>query len=293
VVDKQAVRQSWYGLALNPKQDHVWWAGGGAATLHTFDLKDGKLTRTSPAEPDPKTLSKEELDRQKKEVSFKSGVLLDGETLYSLDINAGTLSTVNPADGKPTKTVPCGRRPYDVVRGRDGVLLYVSDWAGKVVLAVDPKELRVVARITVGEHPNQMAVHPKDDRLFVACASSNCVSVIDTQRGIVTETIMTSLFPKAPKGTTPDALALAPDGKALYIAKGEKHNLGGCQLRRGGKEQEEGFFPDGGAPPLHKKTAGGKTFLGGKKRGEPRARTHTPFYPPPPPPVPLVLEQLW
>ena len=71
--------------------------------------------------------------------------------------------------------MPCGGRPYDVVRGRNGVLLYVSDWAGRAVLAVDPKSLRVVAKIPVGEHPNQMVLHPKDDRLFVACASSNCV----------------------------------------------------------------------------------------------------------------------
>ena len=63
-------------------------------------------------------------------------------------------------------------------------LLYVSDWAGRAVLVVDPDDApRRSAAIPVGEHPNQMALHPKDDRLFVACASSNCVSVIDTKRG--------------------------------------------------------------------------------------------------------------
>src|SRR5262249_26845208 len=150
----------------------------------------------------------------------RSGLLHDAETdtHFSLDINHGTLNAISLADSKPARKASCGQRPYDIVRGPGGKLLYVSDWATQAVLAVDPRELRVVAKITVGEHPNQMAVHPKDDRLFVACASSNCVSVIDTKRGIVTETIMTSLFPKAPEGTTPDALALAPDGKALYIA---------------------------------------------------------------------------
>src|SRR5205814_1336564 len=30
VVDKQTVRQSWFGLALSPQEDKVWLAGGGA-----------------------------------------------------------------------------------------------------------------------------------------------------------------------------------------------------------------------------------------------------------------------
>ena len=66
---------------------------------------------------------------------------------------------------------------------RNGKMLYVTDWIGRAVLAVSTEDLRVVASIGVGEHPNQIAVHPEDDRIFVACASSNCVSVIDTARG--------------------------------------------------------------------------------------------------------------
>jgi hypothetical protein len=35
--------------------------------------------------------------------------------------------------------------------------------------------------------------------------------VIDTKRGVVTETIYTALFPKAREGSTPDAVAVSPD----------------------------------------------------------------------------------
>jgi hypothetical protein len=51
VLDKQAVRQSWFGLALDASSQRVWWAGGGADMLHTFELRDRKLTRTGPPEP--------------------------------------------------------------------------------------------------------------------------------------------------------------------------------------------------------------------------------------------------
>jgi DNA-binding beta-propeller fold protein YncE len=119
------------------------------------------------------------------------------------------------------KRAVCGGRPYDVVLSHNGALLYVSDWAGRAVLAVRPEDLHVISRIAVGEHPNQLALAPKDDRLFVACASTNNVSVIDTKRGIVSETIYTPLFPRSPEGSTPDALAIAPDGKTLYVANGK------------------------------------------------------------------------
>jgi YVTN family beta-propeller protein len=269
VTNSQAVRQSWYGLAMTPKQDRVWWAGGGASMVHAFNLNDGKLARTSPAELDPAKLSNEDREKQAKEVSFKSGLLFDAasDTLYSLDINAGTLSCLKATDGKPMKTAPCGKRPYDLVRGRNGALLYASDWADKAVLAFDPKQMRVVAKIGVGEHPNQMAVHPRDDRLFVACASSNCVSAIDTMRGIVTETIMTSLFPKAPEGTTPDALALSPDGTVLYVANADNNNVAVIDIAEPGRSQVIGFIPTGWYPTSVAVTPDGKNLLVGVGKG--------------------------
>jgi YVTN family beta-propeller protein len=131
------------------------------------------------------------------------------------------------------------------------------------VLAVDPEALRIVARIPVGEHPNQMAAHPTDDRLFVACASSNCVSVIDTKRGVVTETIITSMFPRAPEGSTPDALALAPDGKTLYVANADNNCVAVIDVADPGKSQVKGFIPTGWYPTSVAVTPDGKNLLVG------------------------------
>jgi YVTN family beta-propeller protein len=269
----EMVRQSWFGLALTPGEDKVWWAGGGANVLHTFDLKDGKLTRTSPAEPDPAKLTKEERDKLKDEMekkkAFKAGVCLDAQKqlLYSLDIDNGTLTPIDLKTGEPGKPASCGVRPYDVILGKDGVRLFVSDWAARTVLALDPEDLRVVAKIPVGEHPNQLAVHPKDDRLFVACASSNCVSVIDTKRGVVTETIYTALFPKAPEGSTPDALAVSPDGKVLYVANADNNCVAVIDIAEPDRSQVKGFIPTGWYPTAVAVTPDGKNLLVGVGKG--------------------------
>ena len=105
-----------------------------------------------------------------------------------------------------------------------------------------------MAKIAVGEHPNQIAVHPKDDRIFVACASSDCVSVIDARRGIVTETIHTALFPRAPEGSTPDALAIAPDGKTLFVANADNNDVAVIDIATPSRSQVKGFIPTGWYP---------------------------------------------
>jgi YVTN family beta-propeller protein len=289
---QETVQQSWFGLAVSPKGDHVWWSGGGANLLHTFDLKDGRLARTSPAEPDLAKLTKEERDRLReqwaKQHAFKSGLAFapDGKTLYSLDIDAGAIAALDLECSCGDRTATIGGRPYDVAVARNGSRLYVSDWAGRAVLALDPEGLRVVARIAVGEHPNQIATHPKDDRMFVACASGNCVSVIDTRRGTVIEMIATALFPRAPEGSTPDAVAVSPDGKTLFVANADNNCVAVIDVSDPGKSEVRGFIPTGWYPTAVAVTPDGKDLLVGLGKGNQTRPNPIPKDGPPPEPLP-------
>ncbi len=273
VVANETVRQSWFGLAVDEKAGKVWWSGGGSNLLHAFSLKENGLTRTSEPEPAPvagKSKAKAKADPAIPK-HFRSGLTLDpdGKILYTLDIAAGTISAQaldGSSDFKPI-TAPAGVRPYDVVVGRNGRFLYVSDWASRTVLTLNPADLRVMAKIPVGEHPNQIAVHPKDDRIFVANASSNSVSVIDTIRGVVVETIVTSLFPLAPEGSTPDALAVAPDGETLYVANADNNCVAVIDVRVPSKSQVKGFIPTGWYPTSLAVTPDGKRLLVGVGKG--------------------------
>lgn len=263
IADKQTVRQSWFGLVANPAQDKLWWSGGGGAALHPFNLKDGKLSRADAG--DPTAGNKDEANKKK----FRSGLLFDAKTnrLYSLDMDAGLLLAPDLNGKEPERTVELGGRPYDIAIARNGSRLYVTDWAGRSVLAIDPTELRVVAKIPVGEHPNQLAMHPDDDRLFVACANSNSVSVIDTKRGIVTETIFTALFPKSPEGSTPDALAISPDGEHLFVANADNNCVAVIDIEEPNRSQVQGFIPTGWYPTSVAMTPDGKNLLVGVGKG--------------------------
>ncbi len=267
-VGDAVVSQSWYGLAVTPDEATAYWSGGGGSKLHTFALAGDTLTRTGPPEPKLVPKAVKALADLVPVKAFASGVCLDakGGTLYALDIDAGTITRTDRKTGEVQKTGPVGGRPYDVKLARNG-LLYVSDWAGRRVLAVDPVDLRVVAKVPVGEHPNQIALHPTDDRLFVACASADGVSVIDTKRGTVTETIATGLFPRAPEGSTPDAVCVAPDGTTLYVANADNNCVAVVDIASTNRSAVKGFIPTGWYPTAVAVTPDGKSILVGVGKG--------------------------
>ena len=112
-----------------------------------------------------------------------------------------------------------------------------------------------------------MTLHPIDDRLFVACISSNSVCVIDLKHGVVVETIHTALFPRAPEGSTPNALAAAADGKTLYVANADNNCVAVIDIADPGTSQVRGFIPTGWYPTAVAVAPDSKTLLVGVGKG--------------------------
>ena len=91
--------------------------------------------------------------------------------------------------------------------------------------------------------------------------------MIDTRRGLVTESIVTSLFPKAPEGSTPDALAVAPDGDTLYVANADNNCIAVIDISAPDRSQVQGFIPTGWYPTSVAITPDGKRLLVGVGKG--------------------------
>jgi DNA-binding beta-propeller fold protein YncE len=260
---REAVGESWFGLVASSNQDRVWWSGGGSNRIFQYEVGEKSLTRQS---FDPALKAQHPGGERAALHHFRSGLLVDAatHTLFSLDINAGRLDV---ASGNVTQSAPCGGRPYDIALAHNRALLFVSDWAGRTVLAVRPDDLRVISRIAVGEHPNQIVPHPKDNRLFVTCASTNNVAVIDTLAGTLTETIYTPLFPKSPEGSTPDALAITSDGQTLFVANADNNCVALIDISQPSRSQVKGFIPTGWYPTAVAVTPDGKQLLVGVGKG--------------------------
>ena len=93
-----------------------------------------------------------------------------------------------------------------------------------------------------------MVLSPDGKALFVACANSTKVSVIDPSTGKGLQTIVCSLYPSAPNGNTPNSLALTPDGEMLFVANADANNLAVFNVADRANAKSLGFIPTGWYP---------------------------------------------
>ena len=68
----------------------------------------------------------------------------------------------------------------------------------------------------------------------VANANRNTVSVFDAEAGKALEVIGTAIDPKAPAGSTQNALALTPDERILFVANANTNDLAAVNVEEPG-----------------------------------------------------------
>ncbi len=132
---------------------------------------------------------------------------------------------------------------------------------------VGEKSRKIEATWTAASHPTEMALSPDESLLYVACADSNSVVVIDTATGQQVEVISTALYPRGPGGCTPNSLALAPNGKTLWVANADANNLAVIDVSHRGESRSLGFVPVGWYPTSVRMTPGADSILVANGKG--------------------------
>jgi YVTN family beta-propeller protein len=164
----------------------------------------------------------------------------DGSTLYAALNGQNTVVALDPSTGAVEHTWNVGIAPRELAFA--GGKLYVSDEGGRkaqagdttmdsygsqvpangylgtsttgAVSVIDPANpSAAVGSIAVGLHPTAMYVSGK--ALFVANTNSDTVSVINTTKNQVVQTIETKPWPSSSVGYEPDGIALTKDGHLL------------------------------------------------------------------------------
>jgi len=179
---------------------------------------------------------------------------------------------------------PTGVAPFGLVEARGKI--YVSNWGGRLpdngdvnvagvpwgsaridsltgatregsVSVYNPADGKLIKEIITGLHPGNMAVSKDGKYLYVVNANSDNVSVINTAKDEVCETINVRLQPDINHfwGDSPNDLAVTPNGKYLYVADGLDNavaviRLGKLSSSKGKNDNSEimGFIPTGAYP---------------------------------------------
>jgi YVTN family beta-propeller protein len=193
----------------------------------------------------------------------------ESDSISIIDTNSGTvLSTFDLRPGKidPAQAgVPGGEFPFWVaVKGMSTA--YVSSLRDREIVVVDFSAApRVVARVAVKGNPNRMLLNRAQTLLFVASDNSDSVDVIDTRSNTLVTSINTAgpegLFEgRAPVGNSPDALALSPDEKTLYVTNGGANSIAVIELAADGRGEVRGLIPTGWYPNSITVSADGRTL---------------------------------
>lgn len=242
VVSRATIPAAFYGLCFAPDGTRVFCSGAESEVVHSFAwTKGGYLSdrrEIKIAEP------------KQKFVPAGLAPSRDGQTLYVANPWGDTVAVVPLDDPAKLVHIKLGESdyPYTVLPSGDGARLYVSLWGSAAVAVVNLATRTVEARWPTQPHPTEMLLAAKDDRLFVACANSNVVSVLDPRDGTAQETIGSALYPQSANGSTPNSIALSPDEKVLLIANADNNNVAVIDITERGRSRSLGFLPVGWYP---------------------------------------------
>ena len=246
------VTASFFGLTFNDGGTKLFVSGGGHNKIYIFSTTDGeRFTQRDSIQLSP----------YPGEEWFVTGLASaeNGDILYAATKTKRTLFRLSVPEKKILDTLQFDHFLYDVVITPDKKKLYVSIWGGSAVAVVDAATMKLLKRLPTGDHPNKMVLSG-DGRLYVACANTDNITVIDTQTDEVTATISVSPYEGAPYGSTPNGLALSPDGKTLYVANAGNNDVAVVDVAASDHATVQGLIPSGWYPTATAVSPDGKTL---------------------------------
>ena len=280
IVSRAAIDQGFYGLAFSADGKQLYASGGEQEIVHVFDFERGYLVKSRAIDV---SLGKDAMkgvvggiatDSTGRDllvaVPWADAVvrvpLVNPENKKVIPVVA-VAAKQEPGKGEPPSP-PDGRKedkqdgkkpepgkpkdpefyPYTCLAEPGGKRAFVSLWARGAVGVIDLEKNAITEWWPTAEHPTEMALSPKGDALYVACANSTKVSVIDPKTGRGLQTIHCALHPTAPSGNTPNSLALTPDGEMLFVANADANNIAVFATADPKTAKSLGFIPTGWYP---------------------------------------------
>jgi YVTN family beta-propeller protein len=240
LLDSVIMAKSWLGLAFSDDEKSLYASGGNDNWIVRFSIVNNKLVPADTfrlGQPWPVRIS-------------VAGIAIDDarHTLYAVTKENNSLYIINTGTKKITGQFPLGGEAYTCLLSPDRKILYVSCWGCNRIILFDTDKQQPAVSIPVGDNPNEICITRNGNVLYVANANDNTVSVIDTRRHLVIETLNAALFPDSPSGSTTNGLALSEDEKTLYVANADNNCLAVFDVSHPGNSISKGFIPTGWYP---------------------------------------------
>ena len=231
VTQKLTQEAAFLGLTFDHAGSHLYSSGGNQDVVYRYEWSNGAARLQ-----DSLVLAWKDPKRDGKRYPAGLALSSDDRLLYVAENLVDTLAVIDLASGKVIQRLAAGRYPYAVLSAPDGSV-YASDWGGSQVTRwrlVDGK-LQPAEPIAVGRHPSALLLNRAGSQLFVASASTDKVSIVDTRTGRVTAELSDSVPGGTGEGSTPNALALSADEGRLYVAEADNNAVAVFDLTAGNR----------------------------------------------------------
>jgi len=203
IIQENELDFAFSGIAFNAAGDRFWIGGGGTQSVLEYAVSAGAAT----------------LVREIPVQGYPAGLALgpDGNTLFVCCNMSHRLAEIDLATGLENRFWLTGVYPYDVKLLPRRNKAFVSNWGSSSVTVINWLEDRVVKEIGVGHGPEEMAISPEDERLYVACSDTDSVDVIDTETDEFVESFNLHDPSEPTLGAMPNGMDISADGQTLYV----------------------------------------------------------------------------
>jgi len=258
------------GLVFNPNGKEFYVSGGPDDNVHFYDLS-GSMWMENGA---PLSLGHPAALALGKITPGAMGLAVtgDGKRLVVANYENDSISLVDI--GKRMVLADLDLRPAGKPGGEYPVWVAITGNTTAFVSSARDREIVVVDistnapaitdRIHLKGQPTRMTLSPNQKWLYVAESSSDAIGVVSTKTHHVVEEIGTtapkSIFnnEKGFKGSSPNSVAVSPDGEFLYVTNGGANSLAVIRLahdgdgdhddRAGARSELVGLIPTGWYP---------------------------------------------
>jgi YVTN family beta-propeller protein len=240
ILDSVIIGKSWLGLTFSADGKYLYASGGNDNIIIRYIITDNKLKVYDSiriGKPWPVKIS-------------IAGIALDDarNRLYAVTKENNSLYVIDILSKKVVSQHPLGGEGYTCLLSPDHKILYISCWGCDKIILFDTFQQKITGSVSVGDNPNDMCITRDGKYLYVANANDNNVSVIDTRKLSVIETLNSALYPNAPAGSTTNSVALSNDEKSLYIANADNNCMAVFDISTPGSGKSKGFIPTGWYP---------------------------------------------
>jgi YVTN family beta-propeller protein len=261
------MQAAWVGLQFSSDSKYLYASAGNENKILRFKVQNDKLVLEDSivlGKPWPNKIG-------------ITGLALDDakSRLYAVTKENNSLYVCDTKSNKIIKQVPLSAEAYTCILNPKKEELYISLWGGDKVVIYDLKKQEITDSVPTESHPNDMALTKNGEYLYVANANSNSVSVISTDKRKSIETLLATLYPDAPAGSTTNSVALSADDKTRYIANADNNCLAVFNVADPGASLSAGFIPTGWYP-TSVKVSGDQLLVANGKGFQSRANPYGP-----------------